>query len=331
MNNFQKAVLTIATGKSIYIQMAVGLARSFNHWHKDSNIKFILATDQKNLVPSDLSNIEIVELQPGELGHGFSPKLHLDKISPADCTLFIDADCLCFRSLEPVFDRLAGRAVSVIGKNIFEGGFFGDVSRVRQRFNLAYLPYFVGGLYYFEKGEVSSKVYQTARNLETQYDEIGLDRLRGRPNEEPLMAIAMAMHGQTPTLEDGSIKAEPMFYPSSIYVDVLKGRATLENSPTHPQHSETWNVNQSNPAIVHFHCNHAERSPYTREILILQKVFGDKWNAGVARPYAYWTVTVPQHTSDVLKKLFRPIYYSVFGFRRIRPSERIVDASNSSL
>jgi len=83
-----KLVLTIATGKSIYIQMAVNLARSFKWWHKNSDIKFAIATDQAYLIPPDLSDILIIELQPNQYGQGFSPKLHLDKISPADNTLF---------------------------------------------------------------------------------------------------------------------------------------------------------------------------------------------------------------------------------------------------
>ncbi len=118
-----KLVLTIATGKSIYIQMAVNLARSFKWWHKNSDIKFAIATDQAYLIPPDLSDILIIELQPNQYGQGFSPKLHLDKISPADNTLFVDADCLCVGSLESVFDRCKGHTVSVIGKTILEGDF----------------------------------------------------------------------------------------------------------------------------------------------------------------------------------------------------------------
>ncbi|MFN5966424.1 MAG: hypothetical protein ACK46E_15105, partial [Pseudanabaena sp.] len=111
-------------------------------------------------MPPDLSDILIIELQPNQYGQGFSPKLHLDKISPADNTLFVDADCLCVGSLESVFDRCKGHTVSVIGKTILEGDFFGDVQSIRKRFSLNYLPYFVGGLYYFEKGDFRSGYYR---------------------------------------------------------------------------------------------------------------------------------------------------------------------------
>jgi hypothetical protein len=182
-NTTEKAVLTLATGKPIYIQMAINLARSFKWWHRNSSIRFVLATDQKQLIPPDLQDVEIIELKPGQYGHGFSPKLHLDKVAPAPKTLFVDADCLCVGSLESTFDRFAERPVSVVGTTISEGEWFGNVAAICQRFDLKALPKFNGGVYYLEKGEISDRVYATARELEPQYDEIGLVRLRDRPND----------------------------------------------------------------------------------------------------------------------------------------------------
>lgn len=324
MDNLQKAVLTVATGKLVYIQMAVSLARSFNRWHKNSNIKFILATDQIEAIPEDLDNIEILQLLPGQLGVGFSPKLHLDKLSNAKQTLFIDSDCLCVGSLEPVFERFSGKAVSVVGKTLSDGEFFGDIPSICRRFDLSYLPCFVGGLYYFEKGDESKKIYETARSLEPMYDEIGLIRLRGRENEEPLMAIAMAMYGQTPIQEDGSIKAEPMFYPSGIRIDVIKGYASLWNKKTHPAYCTTWGVTQANPLIVHFNCTYAERSPYTRECFKLEKIIEEDWNPLVASVYAFLRISLTQIALDSLKDTFRPLYRILFGVRSVKASNRLV-------
>lgn len=323
----KKSVLTIATGNPIYIKMAVSLARSFKVWHKNSSIQFSIATDQKDLIPADLLDLNIVEVSPGQLGSGFSPKLHLDTLAPAENTLFVDADCLCCGSLEPAFEKFSGKAVSVIGKKIFDGNFFGDVEAIRRQFKIDYMPYFVGGVYYIEKGETSTKIYQKARALEKQYDDIGLVRLRGKQNEEPLISIAMSIYGQTPIREDGTIKSEPIFYPSGMSIDVLGGKAVLHNLPN-ASFCKTWGVTKSEPAIVHFHCSNAERSPYTREVLILEKVFQYGWNFRIARFYAYWKITVPQHVSDNLKETFRPLYRFLFGVRKIQKSRRISDASH---
>jgi hypothetical protein len=63
----------------------------------------------------------VKRVPPGALGTGFSPKLHLDEIAPAPQTMFIDADCMVIGPLAPIFDRFAGRAVSVFGVHMSEG------------------------------------------------------------------------------------------------------------------------------------------------------------------------------------------------------------------
>ena len=45
MKSATRAVLTIATGKWVYLNMAIALARSFLWWHRDSSIEFYIATD----------------------------------------------------------------------------------------------------------------------------------------------------------------------------------------------------------------------------------------------------------------------------------------------
>lgn len=320
-----KAVLTIATGRPIYIKMAVNLARSFKLWHKGSSIRFTLVTDQKHLIPSDLKDIDVVEIDPGQYGTGFSTKLHLDKFATADCTLFIDADCLCVGSLEPIFNKFAGHSVSVVGKNIDGGDFFGDVRSICAHFGLPHIPCFVGGIYYIEKGSVADRVYASARELEAQYDQLGLVRLRNVPNEEPLMAIAMALHGQSPVKDDGSIKGEPMFYPSKVEVDVFKGTSTLLNLPEDPNHVSHWHwhLREAHPLLVHFHCAYVDHDPYIREAVKLEKVMAGGWPLTLAHAYAVATRTVPHSLMGRGKKALRPVYRKLFGTRRVKKSRRI--------
>jgi len=323
-DKFIRSVLTIATGKPVYIQMAVNLARSFKWWHKGSSIKFAIATDQKNLIPSDLSDVEIIELQPGQYGKGFSPKLHLDKITPADKTLFIDADCLCVGSLESVFDRFAGRPVSVIGGNISEGEWFGDIAAVCRRFNVEALPKFNGGVYYLEKGEVSSTVYAAARRLESQYDEIGLVLLRNHPNDELLMAIAMAIHGQSGINEDGSIMSDPQACPGVLSIDVLKGKSRLINPPSPASKHQSWYpFNEVNPIIVHFLGYHTTTYPYKREELRLKLVFEKNWTVWQANLWATLFCSLPLISKTAIKDIFRPIFRILFGIRKVSISERM--------
>lgn len=131
------AVFTIAVGKRLYLRMACALARSFRLWHRDQDIEFFLATDaDRASLPADLFDLKIIPLKPAQYGEGFSPKLHLDKIAPADKSLFIDADCLCVGSLEQAFADFRGHSVSVIGREISNGEWYGDVAAICRRFNL---------------------------------------------------------------------------------------------------------------------------------------------------------------------------------------------------
>ncbi len=325
MNEFyEKAVLTLATGKREYIQMATNLARSFKRWHKDSSIKFVIATDQSNLIPLDLQDIGIIKIQPNQYGEGFSPKLFLDKISPAEKTLFIDADCLCIGSLESVFEVFSDHAVSVIGSSISEGEWFGDIAAICQRFGVMSLPKFNGGVYYLEKGELSNRIYATARELEPQYDEIGLLRLRNRPNDELLMAIAMALHQQTPIPDDGSILSDPQACPGSISIDVLRGKSRLINPPApHPLHQPWYPFIEVSPLLVHFLGHYTTIYPYKREELRLYLTKARGWSIWAVDLWATLFCSFPFLSLYTLKNTLRPIFHKLFGVRNVLKSNRV--------
>ncbi|MFI5140668.1 MAG: hypothetical protein ACHQIM_22815, partial [Sphingobacteriales bacterium] len=157
-------ILTIGTGKKLFVDLAVNLARSFLYWNTGNGIIFQLVTDQPDLVPADLyRKIQVITIKPGELGLGFSTKLHLDKLVSEGQTLFIDSDCLIYGDLNPVFEKFKGHDVSVVGDYIATGDWFGNVDAVCKKFDVSHLPKFNGGIYYLEKGDMASKVYQMAR------------------------------------------------------------------------------------------------------------------------------------------------------------------------
>jgi len=319
----ERAVLTIATGKPSYIKMAVNLARSFKRWHKNSSIRFALATDQKDLIPPDLLDIEVIELQAGKYGQGFSPKLHLDTLASANQTLFIDADCLCVGSLEPVFDRFAGHAVSVVGRTISEGEWFGNVASICSQFNIEDLPRFNGGVYYLEPGDICSQVYATARSLEPRYDEIGFVRLRNRPNDEVLMALSMAIHGQSPIPEDGTIMNSTLACPGGLKIDVLGGSSRLFNPRNHPHHNSWYELEEMNPVLVHFLSHQTTVHPYIREKIRLDLTMARGLPAWLASLWTEITISYPWLVRNFTKNLLRPFYHKIFGVRAIGQSERI--------
>lgn len=318
-------ILTLATGKKLFVDMGVNLARSFSLWNKGSNINFYIATDLQQFIPGDIKVFaKIITLQPNELGVGFSPKLHLDKLAPEGQTLFIDSDCLVYGNLLAVFEKFKGHQVSVVGSYIATGEWFGDVAAICEKYQVPHLPKFNGGIYYLENGPVASHVYATARELEKRYDELGFVRLRGRPNDEVLMALAMALHQQEPLSDDGSILAEFVNFQSGITSDIINGVAELRNERGHPNYQKNWPLNSARPLIVHFLGHHNQTLPYTKEIVLLKYLFSNKYSINKARILTSLQITLPSLTVNGFKQLFRPFYHLVVGIRKIKPSERVI-------
>lgn len=320
-----RAVLTLATGKPYYTWLAVNLARSFLICNEGGGIRFVLATNHPERVPRDVAEaVEIRVLPDGELPGGFSAKLHLDELAPAKRTLFIDADCLVAGPLGPVFERFAGRAVSVVGRMISEGENFGDVAFRCRAVGVGAVPLLCGGLYYLEPGPACRAVYQTARDLKGRYAELGMTPLRNVENEEPLMGLAMAIHGQAPVPEDGTIKADAMFFSRLPEVDVFGGRAMVRNHPRRPKLYPFWQVPEvARPVVVHFNASFAQHPPYTSEAARMAMVRAKGWPLMMATAVGWAGIVLPFRAKEGIKAIFRPAYHWIFGPRKVKASPRV--------
>ena len=321
--NKARFVLTIATGKKIYVDLAVNLARSFLWWHPGSDIKFQLVTDQPNLVPVDIaSKIQIIPIRPGELGEGFSTKLFLDRLATEGCTLFIDSDCLIFGKLDSVFEIFKGHNVSVVGSYIAEGKWFGDIKAVCSKFNIQHMPKFNGGMYYLERGETAAAVYETARELEKKYDEIGFERLRNIPNDEVLMALAMQLHQQRPVIDDSTIMSDPQACPGGYKINVIKGKRWLLNPPLpHPLHQPWYPFQKVSPLVVHFLGYYTQHYPYRLEVYRLQKALKNELSF-VNGLVGIIGIEYPERLKVFFKNKFRRSYHKIFGVRNLKSSQR---------
>ena len=307
-----RAVLTIASGKKLYLDMAFNLARSFLLWHQDSDIEFHLVTDHEAPTPPDLAFIHRVQKSSKQIARGFSSKLYLDQMAPAPKTLFIDADCLCFRNLDRVFQRFAGQAVSVVGAMKSEGEWFGDIRSRCQRYRVGAVPVFVGAVYYFEPGKTCTRVFETARKAEKEYDEAGFIRLRGVPNEEPLISVGMAQAGCKPIPDDGEVKVDAMYW-KEVKINLLKGKSQVACP----------DGRRASPFLLHFNCSFAERPPYTNGVLALKLASLHQWPMLPAEIAGTLVCLIPYHLRQTVLNVFRPLYHKLFGFRKVRMSQRI--------
>ena len=317
-----RAILTLALGPPLYWNMAVNLARSIRRWHDPADLPIAIATDSPVSLPADLTGVEIIRLKPNELGLGFETKLHLDRLAPAARTIFIDADCLVYARLDNVFARFAGQSVGVIQERVAsDGERFGDVAAYCRQLGVATIPIFTGGMYYLERG-TATPIYEEARRLFQDYDKMGLVRLRGLPNEELLVAGAMARHNLWGIADDGSIIGDFQTSPGPHSLDIIRGRRRMSNPPAgDPIHCSWAPVRSIEPAVVHFLAYHTHLPPYRSEMTTLSWIASGIW-APVARVLSRLFILWPGLGFIRLKTWLRPLYRKLFGVREVPRTDR---------
>ena len=321
-HSFDRSVLTIAVGPRIYLDMAVALARSIRLWHDAMDLPVAIATDSVEPLPADLSGVKTILLKPKELGVGFEPKLNLDRLAPAQRTLFIDADCLVYSRLDRAFDAFAGQAVGVVRERVAKDGErFGDIASYCQYLGVESIPVFTGGMYYLE-GQGAASVYGEARTLLQSYDQLGLVRLRGLPNEEVLISGAMARHNLWGIPDDGLVIGDFQTSPGNASLDLLRGRRRMTNPPyPSPNHCSWAPVRSISPAVVHFLGFHSRLPHYRSEVATLN-LLAQGLPPRVARFLARLVCFWPPSTFALLKSWLRPLYRRVFGARPTLPTDR---------
>jgi hypothetical protein len=317
--NNNRSVVTIATGKPYYSQLAENLLKSFLLWNKDNGINFLLLCDDAAYFKQyqNLDGIHIKQINIPEDYQSFTAKFLLFEHAFANENLFIDCDCLVYKSLENAFDKFHGKNFSAIGNIITTGEFFCDVPTTMQKFGLKDIPKFVGSVYYFKKNSVSGEIFKAAADLKKKYNEFGFIRLRGKENEEPLFAVAMSQQKEGLLANDGTVKADMMYY-KKITANILKGKAALTKPIFDITGGETI-PETSCPAIVHFNGSFADGYHYKVECVRLSHTKINKYllEAGILLSH-----TVPEQFIRTTKNVLRPAFGFLIGHRKIKETSR---------
>ena len=256
----EKGVLTIAYGKPKYVRQAVNLARSIRL--RDRDLPLAVATD---LPPAAFEGYfdQVIPWDFSEWPELLS-KLEIYAITPFATTLFLDADCLVVQSLETVFDYFDGQQFAVFGRNEPEAIWFRSLETIQAAVPSPTYPIFNGGCYYFTKSAQAEAIFQRARRLVQDYDDLQLFRSRtGKENDEPLISLTMAQAGlkatDDPRLDVLHAPERPK-YP--IHIDVLAGECQFMRRGRLVK-----------PVIVHFVGMRDTIYAYRREALRLEVAF----------------------------------------------------------
>jgi hypothetical protein len=262
MTMHDAGIITLAYGLPKYIEMAKSLARS---------LQIHSPQIPRSIVTDCIDDAEILALFTTviplrrEYGSNVRQKLYLDMYSPYTNTLFIDSDCLVVRDLQFIFDSLEGISFSVPGENYLTFGSkdpFVDVDRILNHFGITKLPKFNGGLYYIEKNEISTKMFDSARDILSKSSELGFLDFRGDgAADEPVVAVAMMLHNQNMFQDNGTMMRTPFGLKGPFDIDVLTGKSTFlkENKVV-------------SPAVLHFASEWCEHPAYVCETLKLKRL-----------------------------------------------------------
>ena len=248
-------ILTIALGEKRYIEMAKMLALSLLKTNPGIERAIISDADKDEF--DNLYDIYI-PCDP-TLGNGINQKLYLDKYTPFEETLFIDSDCLVFNALDDMIALCREHAFVVFGDQINSGEWYMDVAEMCKKFNLASIPLFNGGTYYFNDLTIATAIYSRARQLKANYAGLGFHEFRGSVNEEPLIAVAMAINNIEAVDDNGTGMRTPIGINGPLKIDVLNKKCAFNKEGVMVE-----------PVIMHFAGSYSNAFHYKREVTKLK-------------------------------------------------------------
>jgi hypothetical protein len=262
-NSSFRGVLTLAFGKPRFIEQVKSLGRSL-HLHAPRTHTAVV-TDSKDPELRELFT-QVIPYRP-EFGSSVRQKLHLNLYTPFEETLFIDSDCLVLGDLERFWKAFAGQTFGVPGFEYIQKGEsdpYLDVDFALEHFGLDRLPKFNGGTYYFDNSERSAHFFSTARELLANWKELRFAEFRrDGPADEPIVSVAMAIHGLGPTSMGASGMYTPTAYSGPLNLDVVKGTCSFKKKGR-----------MVTPEIIHFAGEYAYCFAYPREAARLKRYFG---------------------------------------------------------
>jgi hypothetical protein len=255
-------LLTVAHGSHRYIRMAEALALSYRRWKPKR--PFCIVTDAANAerLGGYYDVVRIVDESSG--AKGTSQRLCVDRYSPFDETLVVDADCLFYRDPALTWDAYAVADFVVKGWRYLHAGDHhanvGDLPTLLRQTGVTRMGSFNSGLFYFRKSASTARLFDTMRELFRRRNELALRPFKNSPvAHEPVLGIAMelcgiefhpwdAATGQETWIDMGDMRS----------VNVIRGESRVM------KHGKTVE-----PAVIHYNMSGQVSLAYLRDMFRL--------------------------------------------------------------
>ncbi len=239
----KEGYLTLAVGDKKYLEMALNLALSI----KLKDHRPICLLHDKDKIPEKYQQYfnRLIKIQPEDLIVGCTNKIKLFKYSPFEKTLFIDADSLLIKNdIDFFWNELKKYHFTVQGTKKIEGS-WGPIE-IKSYISKMHLPYLYitnSGIMYFDKSEISKKVFNKMNYYYAyERDKVSwqFKGVAGQYQDEPIISTAMAYYKieAFPWKIDGNSLMSSSLESEDYKIDIFKGtcsftkRKTIKVSPT---------------------------------------------------------------------------------------------------
>lgn len=221
--NMTRGFCTIATGDYKYSKLAYNLLMSYRRFAKEQ-YSFAVITDKSNELLENFDDVIVMD----ESSKSFVDKLLIFQLCPYDETIFIDADSLAYGDLNQIFNYFKGADdVSCLGEILplysHKGWFrIEDVEDYKDQ--IEYTIWLHGGIYFVRKSESINEFAHTCQDIAKNYKKYFFRfKYLTEPADEPIVALAMAIHKYHPIQAQPEIMA---FYRESKIrkIDIISGK-----------------------------------------------------------------------------------------------------------
>lgn len=252
-----KGFITIATGKEEYYQLAYNLLRSYRYFTKEP-LPFAILADRENGYTKEFDDVIIF---PNGASNSYLDKLELARYAPYDVTMFIDADCLAYGDLSRLFDYFReaddfscfGRVLPLDGKT----GWFEYENLGALQEKVSYIVGLHGGIYCLRKTQEALRTMESAKELVADYTKYKFKGKFDTPGDEPLVALAMALHNMHPVPFVREAICCYWEYVGAVKMDISKGVAYVKDQPARPL------------TLLHWGTRYTRETEYRREVALL--------------------------------------------------------------
>lgn len=262
-----RGFITVATGREEYYQLAHNLLRSY-HCFCPEPLPFAVLCDRENRWTADFDDVVIF---PDGATNTYLDKLQLGELLPYDVNIFIDSDCLAFGNLNELFDYFEkaddfscfGRVLPLDDRS---GWFeYQDLGELQSK--VSYVVGLHGGIYFLRRTEKSSQVLRTARNLVPDYEKYRFKGKFANPGDEPLVALAMALHNCHPIPFGYEAICCYWEYIGRIQVDISRSRAYVTRGLGKPDEPQRYPV-----TLLHWGTRYTRESEYQLQAALLDLI-----------------------------------------------------------